>query len=133
MKFSAFSMRDAVLYRNIMAFLHSILTNKARSRNYQSLEDGGSTVLRNVGILPHHYTVSQSIRPGLEYHHYVVQSKVLPNVQSKSSNISKILLKCLRQLPEHSNIIGGLNEMDLASFSFTKHHDPTKNSCSRNL
>jgi hypothetical protein len=28
----------------------------------QNPEDGGSTVLRNVGILPHHYTVSQSWR-----------------------------------------------------------------------
>jgi len=25
-------------------------------------EDGGSIVLRNVGIVPHHYTVSQSRR-----------------------------------------------------------------------
>jgi hypothetical protein len=28
-------------------------------------EDGGSKVLRNVGILPQHYTASESRRPGL--------------------------------------------------------------------
>jgi len=29
-------------------------------------EDGGSTVLRNFGILPQHYTASQHRKPGLE-------------------------------------------------------------------
>jgi hypothetical protein len=29
-------------------------------------EDGGSMVLRNVCILPQHYTASQPWRPGLE-------------------------------------------------------------------
>jgi len=29
-------------------------------------ENGGSIVLRNVGILPQHYTVSQTRRPRLE-------------------------------------------------------------------
>jgi hypothetical protein len=31
------------------------------------VEDGGSTVLRNIGILPHLYTASQLRRPRLEY------------------------------------------------------------------
>jgi len=29
-------------------------------------EDGGSMVLQNIGILPHHYAVSQPRRPELE-------------------------------------------------------------------
>jgi len=30
-------------------------------------EDGGNMVIRNVGILLHHYTTSQPRRPRLEY------------------------------------------------------------------
>jgi len=30
-------------------------------------EDGGNTVLRNIGILPHHFTTSQPRRPRLQY------------------------------------------------------------------
>jgi hypothetical protein len=33
---------------------------------YQSPEDGGSMVLRNVGILPQHYVASQAKKPRLE-------------------------------------------------------------------
>jgi hypothetical protein len=34
-------------------------------------EDGGSKLLRNVGILSHHYTASQHKRPGLGLYMYV--------------------------------------------------------------
>jgi uncharacterized protein Veg len=45
-------------------------------------EDGRSKVLRNVGILPHHYTVSQPRRPGLitKLRSEDGRSKVLRNV-----------------------------------------------------
>jgi hypothetical protein len=51
---------------SVPAFLGSSSRNTVRFGRPWCPEDGGSTVLRNVGILPQHYTAPQPRRPRIE-------------------------------------------------------------------
>jgi hypothetical protein len=74
-----YSQRQAFTYteHNTETYWHSTLKSRSSGLWYcivmwydtavsEGPEDGGSRTLRNIGILSHHYTVSQSGRPRLE-------------------------------------------------------------------
>jgi hypothetical protein len=54
-----------------------------RGVKWSAPEDGGNNVLRNVGILPQHYTVSQPRRPRLEVHADMFWTTFITSYQSR--------------------------------------------------